>query len=154
MSSSRRTVLWKSRKSARGTEGRSFLSHVLLLLSVCDIVVSGDQNMPRTARKIGGSNIFHVMLRGINRQDIFEDDEDRLQFMSILCRCKEISGFRLHAFVLRRRQKACLCGNQKKTRTACMQMLSGRVGTKKTVPPSPQSLTIWNTSLTNAADTG
>jgi len=85
---------------AAGTEGRSFLSHVLLLLSVCDIVVSGDQNMPRTARKIGGSNIFHVMLRGINRQDIFEDDEDRLQFMSILFRCKDISGFRLHAFVL------------------------------------------------------
>ena len=76
------------------------MSHVLLLLSVCDIVVSGEQNMPRTARKTGGSNIFHVMLRGINRQDIFEDDEDRLQFMSILLRCKEISGFRLHAFVL------------------------------------------------------
>ena len=56
--------------------------------------------MPRTARKTSRSNIYHVMLRGINRQDIFEDDEDRLQFMSILFRCKEISGFRLHAFVL------------------------------------------------------
>ena len=56
--------------------------------------------MPRTARKTAGSNIFHVMLRGINRQDIFEEDEDRLQFMTILCRCRELSGFRLHAFVL------------------------------------------------------
>ncbi len=56
--------------------------------------------MPRTARKASRTNIFHVMLRGINRQDIFEDDEDRLQFMTILCRCRELSGFRLHAFVL------------------------------------------------------
>lgn len=56
--------------------------------------------MPRTARKTGGSNIYHAMLRGINRQDIFEDDEDRLRFMTILCRCKELSDFKLHAFVL------------------------------------------------------
>ena len=56
--------------------------------------------MPRTAGKTSKSNIYHVMLRGINRQDIFEDDEDRLQFMRILCRCKELSGFKLHAFVL------------------------------------------------------
>ena len=26
---------------------------------------------------------YHVMLRGINRQDIFEDDEDYLQMTSI-----------------------------------------------------------------------
>ena len=33
--------------------------------------------MPRSARKISDNGIYHVMLRGINRQDIFEDDEDR-----------------------------------------------------------------------------
>ena len=33
-------------------------------------------NMPRQARKTSGTGIYHVMLRGINRQDIFEDDED------------------------------------------------------------------------------
>ena len=32
--------------------------------------------MPRQARKTSGTGIYHVMLRGINRQDIFEDDED------------------------------------------------------------------------------
>ena len=56
--------------------------------------------MPREARKLSGSNIYHVMLRGINRQDIFEDDSDRRHFMFVLKECKEISGFRLHAFVL------------------------------------------------------
>ena len=32
--------------------------------------------MPRQARKESGTGIYHVMLRGINRQDIFEDAED------------------------------------------------------------------------------
>ena len=41
-----------------------------------------------------------MMLRGINRQNIFEDDEDRGYFMSVLRHCKELSGFRLHAFAL------------------------------------------------------
>ena len=46
------------------------------------------------------SNIYHVMMRGVNRQAIFENDGDRLHFMSVLKECKEISGFRLHAFCL------------------------------------------------------
>lgn len=32
--------------------------------------------MPRQARKESGTGIYHVMLRGINRQDIFEEAED------------------------------------------------------------------------------
>ena len=39
-------------------------------------------------------------MRGVNRQPIFENDGDRLHFMSVLKECKEISGFRLHAFCL------------------------------------------------------
>ena len=40
------------------------------------------------------------MMRGINRQIIFEDDGDRHYFMTVLKTCKEVSGFRLHAFCL------------------------------------------------------
>ena len=40
--------------------------------------------MARELRKKSGTGIFHVMLRGINRQDIFEDDEDYKQMTSIL----------------------------------------------------------------------
>ena len=57
-------------------------------------------NMPRIARKKSGSNIYHVMIRGINRQNIFEEDDDRLCFMKILNYCKDISQFKLYAFVL------------------------------------------------------
>ena len=56
--------------------------------------------MARTARKAAASNIYHVMLRGINRQNIFEEDDDRIHFLNTVIRCKEISGFKLHAFVL------------------------------------------------------
>ncbi|MBR0514268.1 MAG: transposase [Clostridia bacterium] len=56
--------------------------------------------MPRTARKISESNIYHVMLRGINRQDIFEDDGDRHYFMTTLRASKEASGFKLYGFCL------------------------------------------------------
>ena len=41
-------------------------------------------NMPRQARKTSGTGIYHVMLRGINRQDIFEDDEDYMRFLQSL----------------------------------------------------------------------
>ena len=56
--------------------------------------------MPREARKQSRTNIYHIMLRGINRQTIFEDQEDRYFFLAELQRCKEISDFSLYAFCL------------------------------------------------------
>ena len=46
-------------------------------------VSNNHQHMPRQERTKSGTGIYHVMLRGINRQDIFEDDEDYLQMTSI-----------------------------------------------------------------------
>ena len=40
--------------------------------------------MPRKGREASGTGIYHVMLRGINRQDIFEDAEDYWAFIKIL----------------------------------------------------------------------
>ena len=57
-------------------------------------------NMARTARAVGDSGIYHVMLRGINRQRIFEDDEDREKFLEILKKSKEKDGFDLLAWCL------------------------------------------------------
>ena len=39
--------------------------------------------MPRQMRKKSGTGIYHVMHHGINRQDIFGDEEDYLQFLKI-----------------------------------------------------------------------
>lgn len=40
--------------------------------------------MPRKTREISGTGIYHVMMRGTNKQNIFEDSEDYLRFMTIL----------------------------------------------------------------------
>ena len=59
--------------------------------------------MPRKARIKSESGIYHVMLRGINQQQIFEDNEDFEKFIQILKDCKAISGFKIFAY--------CLMGN-------------------------------------------
>ena len=59
--------------------------------------------MSRQARKKSESGIYHVMLRGINQQQIFEDAEDYSKFLDILKDCKEICQFKLFAY--------CLMGN-------------------------------------------
>ncbi len=59
--------------------------------------------MPRQARKKSESGIYHVMLRGINQQQIFEDEEDNEKFLQVLRDCKAVSEFKLFAY--------CLMGN-------------------------------------------
>ena len=46
-------------------------------LELCSLATNGTQE-PRTS---SGTGIYHVMLRGINRQDIFEEQEDYQQFL-------------------------------------------------------------------------
>ena len=46
--------------------------------------------MPRKARIVSQTNIYHIMLRGINQQIIFEEEEDFQYFVTILSKCKEI----------------------------------------------------------------
>ena len=40
--------------------------------------------MARKSREVSGTGIYHVMMRGTNRQDIFEDGDDYLRFLGIL----------------------------------------------------------------------
>lgn len=56
--------------------------------------------MARKPRVKSSSGIYHIIVRGINRQNIFEDDEDRLKFIEILAKYKEISQCRIFAYCL------------------------------------------------------
>ncbi len=56
--------------------------------------------MPRTARQGSNSGIYHVMVRGINRQDIFLDHEDYERYLSTLSVVKARSGCRIHSYCL------------------------------------------------------
>lgn len=56
--------------------------------------------MPRGARKKSDTGIYHVVLRGINKQRIFEDDEDNRKFIEIIEKYKAISGYQVYAYCL------------------------------------------------------
>lgn len=56
--------------------------------------------MPRGPRQLSSSGIYHIMLRGINQQVIFEDDEDYLKFVEIIVKYKEICKYKVFAFCL------------------------------------------------------
>lgn len=59
--------------------------------------------MARKAREKSESGIYHIIMRGINRQTVFEDEEDCAQFLQTLQRYKEKSGYQIYAY--------CLMGN-------------------------------------------
>ena len=59
--------------------------------------------MPRDAREKSKSGIYHIILRGINKQTIFEDEEDAVKFLQTLEHYKEKSGYKIYGY--------CLMGN-------------------------------------------
>lgn len=56
--------------------------------------------MPRTARLLSATGYYHVMLRGINRQNIFEDDKDRQRFLDTLFKSADETDAELVAWCL------------------------------------------------------
>lgn len=42
--------------------------------------------MPRQTRTISATNVYHAILRGVNKQQVFEDDEDYIRFLNVLRR--------------------------------------------------------------------
>jgi putative transposase len=56
--------------------------------------------MARKARKKSKSGIYHIMMRGINKQLIFEDEKDKRKYLELLIKCKTKSEFKLFAFCL------------------------------------------------------
>lgn len=54
--------------------------------------------LPRDARIRSKSKIYHIMLRGVNRQDIFEDEGDVKRFLETIKRYKEVSRFKIFAY--------------------------------------------------------
>jgi REP element-mobilizing transposase RayT len=66
-------------------------------------MLGGDNRMPRQAREKCESGIYHIILRGINRQSIFHDDADYQKFLDIVDRIKGPDRFMIYGF--------CLMGN-------------------------------------------
>lgn len=56
--------------------------------------------MPRIARRMSDSGIYHVMVRGINGRDIFLEQEDYLRYLDTLEAIKGRSGCLIHGYCL------------------------------------------------------
>jgi len=56
--------------------------------------------LPRIARQKSESGIYHVMLRGINQQVIFEESEDYSKFIETISKYKAVSGYKVFAYCL------------------------------------------------------
>ncbi len=56
--------------------------------------------MPRRAREKSATGVYHIILRGINKQIIFEEPGDFRTFISILSCYRKKCGFDLYAYCL------------------------------------------------------
>ena len=56
--------------------------------------------MPRQPRRKSHSKVYHCMLRGINKQDIFFEEKDYLEFQDIIKKTKKNFLYQLYSYVL------------------------------------------------------
>lgn len=56
--------------------------------------------MPRTPRQLSKTGIYHIIVRGINRQPIFSDEKDYLQYLNTLYRSLDKSDAVLLSYCL------------------------------------------------------
>jgi len=63
-------------------------------------VILGVIRVARKQREKSESGIYHAMLRGINRQIIFEDDEDREMFTGTANASRGENNYRVYAYCL------------------------------------------------------
>ena len=81
--------------------------------------------MPRQARRKSKTGIYHVIMRGINRQSIFEDDEDYERFIETLKKYKETSEYKIYAFCLMRNHFHLLMKTEKEDLDLVIKRIAG-----------------------------
>ncbi|NLU10345.1 MAG: hypothetical protein GXW90_05285 [Tepidanaerobacter acetatoxydans] len=55
--------------------------------------------MPRTARRFSRTGFYHIMMRGINRERIFQSGEAKKQMLNILAEKISGSGIGIYAYI-------------------------------------------------------
>lgn len=56
--------------------------------------------MPRAPRLKGESSVYHVIQRGNERKNIFQDDDDKIRFLETLSRMKKKYNFKVYGYCL------------------------------------------------------
>jgi len=57
-------------------------------------------NMPRHARQLSESGIYHIIFRGVNRCNLFEEEEDFAKLLDLLANVKAELGFKVLAYCM------------------------------------------------------
>lgn len=80
--------------------------------------------MARKPRLYGESGFYHVILRGNNRQNLFNEDQDRLFFIKRIKKYSEELGIEVHAYCLINNHVHILIGNANKGMSLFVQKLA------------------------------
>lgn len=81
--------------------------------------------MPRQGRKKSESGIYHVMIRGINKQVIFEDDEDREKLLETIKHYKTVSKYNIYGYCLMDNHVHLLIKETEESISKVMKRISG-----------------------------
>lgn len=80
--------------------------------------------MARKPRVYGNSGFYHVILRGNNRQNLFNDIEDRRFFLGKLKKYSKELGIAVHAYCLMGNHVHILIGNAEKNMSLLVQKIA------------------------------
>ena len=83
--------------------------------------------MARMARTKSKTGIYHIMLRGIDKRNIFLDDEDRAKFIDKLMKAKEVANFKLYGYCLMDNHVHLLLGEGEEIGTSIKRITVGYV---------------------------
>lgn len=56
--------------------------------------------LPRVARDYSMGKVYHTVIRGVDRQNIFLDDDDRYKFLDVIKEKKEKYNFQMYSYCL------------------------------------------------------
>ncbi|MPW26890.1 transposase [Alkalibaculum sp. M08DMB] len=56
--------------------------------------------MSRQARKKSSTGIYHIMVRGINNENIFLEDEDKEKYIDLLRKMKEVTAINIYGYCI------------------------------------------------------
>lgn len=84
--------------------------------------------MPRQARVRSITGIYHIMLRGIDKRDIFLENEDKLKFLECIERAKAKGNFKVLGYCLMDNHIHMLLKESEEIGTSIKRITVGYVG--------------------------
>ena len=84
----------------------------------------GDVIMARCPRIKTNTNVYHVIIRGINRQDIFLDNQDYRKFIKELKRVKSKYEFEIYSYALMKNHIHLVMNDKNKNLSTSIQSLN------------------------------